>query len=148
MFHTSLFAEEYPTDLSDVLLVLCQITTVLAVVFGIAAAVLLVMVLINKRTRREDCVFLLVGYVVMLISFAAFVIIYPYTCSSDFRYVAICLVYVAIALGLGNKYYLQLPPSSGKLTAKAAPVLMHIINWGIITILLLTSVIYMFWGRW
>lgn len=148
MFHTSLFAEEYPTDLSDVLLVLCQITTVLAVVFGIAAAVLLVMVLINKRTRREDCVFLLVGYVVMLISFAAFVIIYPYTCSSDFRYVAICLVYVAIALGLGNKYYLQLPPSSGKLTAKAAPVLMHIINWGIITILLLTSVIYLFWGRW
>ena len=149
MLHTSLFAEEYPTDLSDILLILCQITFVLAIVFSIATALLLIVVLLKKRTRLEDRVFLLTGYVVMLVSFAAFVVIYPYTCSSDFRYVAICLVYIAIALGLGNQYYIQAPENSKKgAAAKAAPVLMHIINGGIITILVLINVVYLFWERW
>lgn len=49
MFHTSLFGEEYPVDLPDVLLVLCQITFFLAVLFGIATAVLLIAVLLNKK---------------------------------------------------------------------------------------------------
>ena len=85
----------------------------------------------------------------MLASFAAFVIIYPYTCSSDFRYVAICLVYIAIALGLGNKYYLfSLAPAEKSRFQKAAPILMHIINGGIITILFLINIIYIFWERW
>lgn len=149
MFHTSLFAEEYPTDLSDILLVLCQITFVLAVILGIITAILLVAVLLNKRTRREDTIFLLTGYVIMLISFAAFVIIYPYTCSSDFRYVAICLIYIAIALGLGNKYYIS--PSFRQEKDKLAKVkaaCMHVINGGIITVLVSITVIYVFWGRW
>lgn len=153
MFHTSLFAEEYPTDLPDILLVLCQFTFVLALILGTATAFLLVMVLINKRTRREDTVFLLTGYIIMLISFAAFVIIYPYTCSSDFRYVAICLVYISIALGLGSKYYLLSPyareskaPGSGLLRAKDH--LMNAINAGIIIFLTFITVIYLFWERW
>lgn len=149
MLHTSLFAEEYPTNLPDILLILCQITFVLAIIFSIATAVLLIVVLLKKQTIPEDKVFLLAGYVVMLISFAAFVIIYPYTCSSDFRYVAICLVYITIALGLGNKYYLAgaKAPTKG-FFAKTAPVIMHIINWGVLTVLLLINVIYIFWGRW
>lgn len=149
MLHTSLFAEEYPTDLPDILLILCQITFVLAIIFSIATAVLLIVVLLKKKTLLEDKVFLLVGYVVMLISFAAFVIIYPYTCSSDFRYVAICLVYIAIALGLGNKYYLTQANTPAKgFFAKTAPVMMHIINWGVLTVLLFINVIYIFWERW
>lgn len=148
MFHTSLFAEEYPTDLPDVLLILCQITYVLAIFFGISAAVLLAVVLMKKLTLLEDRIFLLIGYIVMLISFAAFVIIYPYTCSSDFRYVAICLVYVAIALGLGNRYFLQLPHVSKGRLKKAPPIIMHIINWGVLTILGLINIIYVFWERW
>lgn len=149
MLHTSLFAEEYPTDLSDILLILCQITFVLAVIFSIATAILLIAVLLNKQTHLQDKVFLLTGYVLMLISFAAFVVIYPYTCSSDFRYVAICLVYISIALGLGNRYYLQIPPASSKgFLKKAAPALMHMINGGIIAILILINVIYVFWERW
>ncbi|MGN1180872.1 MAG: ArnT family glycosyltransferase [Suilimivivens sp.] len=149
MLHTSLFAEEYPTDLSDILLILCQITFVLAIIFSIATAILLIVVLLKKQTRLEDKVFLLTGYLVMLVSFAAFVVIYPYTCSSDFRYVAICLVYIAIALALGNQYYLQTPASLKKGAAKkAAPVIMHIINGGIIAILAMINVIYIFWERW
>lgn len=170
MFHTSLFAEEYPVNLSDILLILCQITFVLAVVFGVITSFLLAAVLfrqalpryggqqglslspgrlIGKKTGRENSIFLLTGYIIMLISFVAFVIIYPYTCSSDFRYVAICLVYISIALGLGNKYYLC--PASLRedgFFAKLQAVFMHTINWGIIIILVFSALIYAFWGRW
>ncbi len=148
MLHTSLFAEEYPTDLPDILLVLCQITFVLAILLSVATAILLVVVLLNRKTRLEDRVFLLVGYVVMLVSFAAFVVVYPYTCSSDFRYVAICLVYIAIALGLGNQYFLSDSRIVQGFWAKKAPAVMHLINWGILTVLLFIQVIYVFWERW
>lgn len=149
MFHTSLFAEEYPTDLPDILLVLCQVTFVLAVVLGVATALLLVITLLNKKTGKEDCIFLLTGYVIMLVSFAAFVIIYPYTCSSDFRYVAICLVYIAIGIGLGNKHYLtQLVIHESSPADKVMAVCVHMINGGILTLLLFVNVVYVFWGRW
>lgn len=150
MLHTSLFAEEYPTSLPDILLILCQIVFLLSIIFSIATAILLVVTLLHKKTGREDRLFLLTGYPVMLVSFAAFVIIYPYTCSSDFRYVAICLIYIAIALGLGNKYYLQSQEKNAPKTflKKAAPVLMQIINGGIICILVLINIIYLFWERW
>lgn len=122
---------------------------ILAVILGITTAILLVIVLLHKKTRREDTVFLLTGYVVMLIFFAAFVIIYPYTCSSDFRYVIICLVYVAIALGLGNKYYLSTPlaKDTNQLT-KAKAYCMYAINTGIIILLTSITLIYIFWERW
>lgn len=170
MFHTSLFTEEYPTELPDILLILCQIVFFLAVVFGVITAVLLVIVLLKKLTVSMDRIFLLSGYGVMLFSFAAFVIIYPYTCSSDFRYITICLVYIAIAIGLGNQYYLSQNTNNEEPTTsvnapsesreqfkkhtksgaaqKAAPAIMHFINWGILTILLLSNIIYLFWERW
>ena len=149
MFHTSMFAEEYPANLPDILLSMCQITFILGVILGIAAAVLLAVVLLSKKTRREDTVFLLTGYVIMLISFAAFVIIYPYTCSSDFRYVAICLVYVSIALGLGNKYYLSFSPlQSTNRSVKLKAVFMQLINACTILVLASITLIYLFWERW
>lgn len=175
MMHTSLFAEEYPTDLPDMLLVLCQVVFFLALIFSVLTAVLLVIVCVNRRTQLEDRIYLLLGYGVMLLSFAAFVIIYPYTCSSDFRYVTICLVYISIAIGLGNKYFLQKAdvPENDMYTTNArekdacgadataedtnrkgsrfvalAPLLMHIINCGIVSILVLIQLIYLFWERW
>ncbi len=149
MFHTSLFAEEYPTDLPDILLALSQVTFILALILGIATAILLTAVLLDKRTRLEDKVFLLTGYVVMLISFACFVVIYPYTCSSDFRYVAICLVYISIALGLGNKYYLSPSFRQEKdKRAKIKAICMHMINSGILAVLTFITIIYVFWERW
>lgn len=149
MFQTSLFAEEYPAGLPDVLLVLCQITFILAVILGIATAILLAAVLLNRRTGREDRIFLLVGYMITLISFVAFVILYPYTCSSDFRYMTICLVYISIALGLGNKYYISAPfEQKNELALKIKTACMHMINSGIIIILASITIIYAFWGRW
>lgn len=125
---------------------------------------------VSGKLKQEDSavfmmlllgIFLLCGYAVMLFSFAAFVIIYPYTCSSDFRYITICLIYIAIGIGLGNKYYLpesadsRIPaPYADSITKKtgilkkAVPAIMHIINWGILMILLLCNIIYLFWERW
>ena len=166
MFQTSLFAEEYPVDLPDILLSLCQITYTLAVVLGIVTAVLLIYLmcrnLFKKPTAtsgemageeayaKEDALFLLSGYVIMLVSFAAFVIIYPYTCSSDFRYVIICLVYIAIGLAYGSRYLIDDIKKLPALTIKAriGSYVMHGINFGIIAILVSATIICMFWGQW
>lgn len=153
LFHTALFTEEYPADISDALLVLCQIAFILGLLLAIACVVLLVWVLLDKRTLLENRIFLLIGYLVMLVSFAAFVIIYPYTCSSDFRYVAICLVYTSIALGLGNQYcrdYRQkaAPQSGTALLNKLLSVFMPILNAGIVLELFSLNLIYLFWERW
>lgn len=148
LFHTSLFAEEYPVNLPDIVLVLCQLVYILAILLGIATAILLAVVLLNRQTLKEDRIFLLTGYLILLISFAAFVIIYPYTCSSDFRYVAICLVYVSIAIGLGNQYFLPSLPNPETPFSRLAPRLMHLINGGIIAVLVMIQLIYLFWERW
>ena len=146
MFHTSIFAEEYPVDLPDILLIMCQFAFFLTVVFGIITTVLLFVVAKNKKTLSEDRIFLIFGYIVILVSFALFVIKYPYTCSSDFRYIAISIVYIAIALGLGNKYYTSKPAVTRK--EKALQIGMHIINLGILFILGSLTIVNQFWGRW
>lgn len=146
MFHTSIFAEEYPTNLSDLLLVMCQFAFFLTVFFGIITTILLFITAKNKKTLSEDRIFLLFGYIVILVSFAAFVIKYPYTCSSDFRYIAISIVYIAIAIALGNKYYVDVPAHTRR--EKLLQSSMHIINFGIVFLLLLLTIINQFWGRW
>ncbi len=138
MFQTSLFTEEYPADANHYILALSQIIYVLALVLGLATAILFIVVMCKKLTGMEDSVFLLSGYIIMLLSFAAFVVIYPYTCSSDFRYVTICLLYIALGLGLGNKY----------LKSKWGVVCMNVINCGIIAVLAGTTFLYGMWNRW
>ena len=86
-----------------------------------------------KRTSKEDRIFTLVGYVAMIISFIAFVIIYPYTCSSDFRYITICLIYTVMTIGLANKYKYKWMP---------------VFNAALIAFLGMITVIYMLWDRW
>ena len=133
MFHTALFAEEYPADMNDSMLIFCRITFILALILALAVLVLLFRSLLDKRTSSEDRIFLLVGYVTIIISFIAFVIIYPYTCSADFRYITICLVYSSVALALGNKYKYRFIRYFNYLTVACM---------GMITL------IYMFWNRW
>jgi hypothetical protein len=133
MYHTSIFAEEYPADMTDAMLFLCQVTFILSVILSIDALIMLIKVCTDKRTCFEDRIFLLTGYVAMIISFIAFVIIYPYTCSSDFRYITICLVYMVIAIGLANKYEYKK------------------ISWfnaGLIAFLSMITTVYMLWNRW
>ncbi len=150
MMHTSLFGEEYPVDLSDELLVMCQLLFKLALLGSILCALFLIITLLSKRTRLEDRIYLLVGYIMMLVSFAAFVIIYPYTCSSDYRYVAICSVFTSIALGFGNKYYLQerVTEAGKERSTRVLSFCMHITNASVIAVLIMVNIVYLFWARW
>ncbi len=133
MFHTAIYAEEYPTDITDSMRFLCQVTFVLSVVLALAAIVIMFKAFLDKRTSKEDRIFTLVGYVAMIISFIAFVIIYPYTCSSDFRYITICLIYTVMTIGLANKYKYKWMP---------------VFNAALLTFLGMITVIYMLWDRW
>ncbi|MCR4989245.1 MAG: glycosyltransferase family 39 protein [Lachnospiraceae bacterium] len=133
MFHTAMFAEEYPVDMNDALLFLSQVTFILSLVLALVAVGILIKVMLDKRTDREDRIFVLVGYITMIISFIAFVIIYPYTCSSDFRYITICLFYTLIAIGMANKYSYKW---------------IKIFNDALILCMGMTTLIYFMWDRW
>lgn len=141
LFQTSLFGEIYPMGLAGVLSVLCQTAYIAAIIFAFFSALhFLIMQYRKFQSRKQtdiyDAVFLSTGYLIFLLSFAAFALKYPYTCSSDFRYIVICLVYIAIGLSdsesfcaIGTKT--SVPP--------------RIIGTGICVVLVLAAIIYMAW---
>lgn len=51
-----------------------------------------------QKGDKELGVFLLVGYVLVVLTFIAFIIKYPYTCSANFRYVVVGLLFTVIGL--------------------------------------------------
>lgn len=144
MFQTSLFAEEYPTELHGTLLFLCRMAYVSAILFGIASALLFLAAMIRKYrngNNRQEAVFLLTGYLTFMAGFIVFSVKYPYTCSSDFRYIIICLVYIATGLSAPFPYSER---EKGSISACAA----RVIRAGTCLTLLLMAVIYMTWRRW
>lgn len=131
MFQTSLFAEVFPVELQGLPLFLCRIAYLLAILFGtLAGALFIVRQLQKKQTERESALFLLTGYLTFLLSFALFSIKYPYTCSSDFRYITISLIYTAAAF-------------TGKETRFS-----RFVRIGVCITLLLTTIIFMIWRQW
>lgn len=146
MLQTSLFTEIYPMGLSGIPLVLCQITYIMAIIFAVLSALLFLVTQYKKFRNRKvkspactnayDAVFLSSGYLAFLLSFAAFTLKYPYTCSSDFRYIVICLVYIAIGMSDGGKFC----PDGTKAAAA-----LRIIKSGVCATLILTTIIYMIW---
>lgn len=144
MFQTSLFAEEYPANLNGIPFIMCQTAYVLSIILAIASAVLFIFTQYKKYKSQVwedklDAVFILVGYLTFMIGFVAFSFKYPYTCSSDFRYVVICLVYIAIGLAESDRIY----PDK-----KAYAVISGIIRAGVCATLILTTIIYMTWKQW
>lgn len=141
MFQTSLFGEIYPMGLAGVLSVLCQIAYIVAIIFAFFSALhFLIMQYRKLQSRKQadvyDAVFLSSGYLIFLLSFAAFALKYPYTCSSDFRYIVICLIYIAIGLSDSESFC--------TVGTKASAV-SRIIGTGICAALILAAVIYMAW---
>ena len=139
MFQTSLFGEIYPMGLAGVLSVLCQIAYIAAIIFAVLSALhFLIMqyrkIRSGKQTYVYDAVFLSAGYLIFLLSFAAFALKYPYTCSSDFRYIVICLIYIAIGLSDSESF---------RTTGTRTSVVSCIIGIGICAVLIMTAVIYM-----
>ena len=100
MFKTSLFTEIWPADISIIPLRICQIIYILAILLAIYCAIMCFIkpVILIKKGDKNLGIFLLSGYATILITFVLFVLKYPYTCSCNFRYIAISLLFSAIAL--------------------------------------------------
>ena len=152
MFQTSLFTETYPQELSGFPLFLCRLVYPLAILTATASAILFLAAQYKKmvpkntpaqsltdRTAGIEAIFLSTGYFSFLFSFVAFSLKYPYTCSSDFRYIAICLLYIAVGLADGHKLY----------TGRTRPsVPSRIIRACTGLTLLLTTLVYLTWDQW
>ena len=153
MFQTSLFAEVYPTELSGLPLLLCRFVYPLSIITALASALLFLAAQykhLAQRSReskiatitavqKQEALFLSTGYLAFLLSFAAFSIKYPYTCSSDFRYIVICLVYIAVGLSDSGRLY----PEKSR-----GAMLSRIIRIAVWVTLILTAIIYMVWNQW
>ena len=99
-FKTSLFSEIWPVDISDFGLILCQILFVSAILLGVCCAIYSIIkpIRIIKSGDRMMGIFLLSGFITVIVSFIVFNLKYPYVCSSDFRYVSISILFSSIAL--------------------------------------------------
>ena len=142
MFQTSLFGEIYPADLEGISLILCRVVYIIAIIFALLSVILFVYMQYRKfrsptRTEKADAIFLTSGYLIFLLSLAVFALKYPYTCSSDFRYIAICLVYIAV--GMADSA--DVDTSGG---AKAV-TMSRVIRGGVCVSMILTTIIYMIW---
>ena len=89
--------------------------------------------------QQQEALFLSGGYLAFLLSFAAFSIKYPYTCSSDFRYIVVCLIYIAIGLSDSGSLY----PENSR-----AAALSRITRIAVWATLILSAIIYMTWKQW
>lgn len=137
MFQTSLFAEVYPQELSGIPLMLCRMVYPLAILAAACSTVLFFAA--QHKKNSLEALFLSIGYLAFLLSFAVFALKYPYTCSSDFRYIVICLVYIAIGLADSGRLY------PDRTRAGAASRAVRI---GVWVTLFFTTVIYMVWNQW
>jgi len=135
MFQTGLFAEEYPAELSGFWLYAACASFILSLVLALIMFVLLFKVFLSKENSFENRIYLTSGYVLTLIFYILFQRVYPFTCSADFRYILITLLYVALTIGLGNKIF------GDKWYMKVVNILM-------ITFLVLITLVYQFWGCW
>ena len=141
MFQTSLFGEIYPMGLDGISLILGRVVYIMAIVCGVLSALLFLVMQYRKyksavQMNMQDTVFLSSGYLVFLLSLAVFSLKYPYTCSSDFRYIVICLPYVAIGLADSGVFCRE---------GTKASTLSRCIGIGVCVSLFLTTIIYMIW---
>lgn len=98
-FKTSLFTEIWPTDISRIGLICCQILFISTIIISVISAVLLIIRSIKmiKSGDKMTGIFILSGFITVILMFIIFNLKYPYVCSSDFRYVSIALLFWAIA---------------------------------------------------
>ena len=105
LFQTGLFAEGYPTGISDFLLAFAQLAYVASIIAGVLATIVFIAGYLKKlvvEARAKEPVlnttFLAFTYIFMLLSFCLYVFKYPYTCSSDFRYMTASLVFTSLGI--------------------------------------------------
>ncbi|MBQ8877408.1 MAG: hypothetical protein IJ029_01655, partial [Lachnospiraceae bacterium] len=141
LFRTSLFDEVRP-DLSGTLLMGCRISLILAMLLGAIFFFVIITMQIRemKKGNKELGIYLLVGYVLVVITFILFVVKYPYTCSANYRYVVISILYTAIGL-------LQVSDKP-RIKTKAHNVFVSVVQYGFIALLTLITLILLVWNQW
>ena len=93
-----------------------------------------------KKGDKELGIFLLVGYVMVVLTFILFVIKYPFTCSANYRYVVIGLLFTAISLlQLSDKPRIQSPGHR---------IFASLMEYGIFTMIALLMGILLVWNQW
>ncbi len=85
--------------------------------------------------HTQRTVFLLTTYIFMLISFSLYVFKYPYTCSSDFRYMTASLVFTSLG-------FVACQETLGKGIGKPIKT---ILNLSMAACLIGSLIVYMFW---
>lgn len=99
LFKTSIFGEIRP-DIPDFVILLSRIALVVTVVLGIVLTILTVYVCLREIINgdRKLGIFMFFGWTAVMLTYVAFVIKYPYTCSCDFRYIIISLLFGAMSI--------------------------------------------------
>ena len=152
LFQTGLFAEAYPTTIGDFLLAFAQIAYVASIILAVITTVVFIAcyaVKVFKGAKEGTALrdlFLWSTYVFMLLSFCLYVFKYPYTCSSDFRYMTASLVFTSLGYVLLQKSGDE-EKSVGDKTVKslAAGVLRFVVNFCMAATLLCSLIVYMNW---
>lgn len=99
MIKTMLFTEIWPGEMSSFMLNFCRITYVVTCILVFVLFILSIIKPIRRINGGDTAmgVFLLTGILALLGSYVFFVLKYPHTCSCDFRYIPVSLVFFAIA---------------------------------------------------
>lgn len=141
LFRTSLFSEIRP-ELPDFLMMGCRIALLLAMILGTIFFFVTIVMQIReiKKGDKELGIFLLVGYVMVVLTFILFVVKYPFTCSANYRYVVVGLLFTAISM-------LQLSDKS-RIRTTAHKVFASIMEYGMFTLLALLTAILLVWNQW
>lgn len=105
MLKTAFFAEVRP-NVRGLNLFICQCIMILAVITCIVFSALIIYTGIKmiKSSNVELGVFQLVSFATIVITFIVFVIIYPYTCSGDFRYIPTILITTSLAMNYTTRW--------------------------------------------
>ncbi len=116
LFQTALWGEVWPTSISDFMLALSQVAYAASIIAGIGLAIAFLVIYVLRfvrefrelkavpgapddlRTKAQTTGFLAITNIFMLMSFSLFVFKYPYTCSSDFRYMVTTLIFAGLGL--------------------------------------------------
>lgn len=141
LFRTSLYDEIRP-DLSDFLLIACQTALILAMTLGTIYFVVTILMQIReiRKGNKELGIFLLVGYVMVVLTFILFVVKYPFTCSANYRYVVIGLLFTAISM-------IQLSDKS-RMCSKGHKIFAAVMEYGMFTMIALLTAILLVWNQW
>ncbi len=140
LFQTGLFAEAFPADMDDYLLSFAQIAYIASIVIALITTVVFIVGYFIKLKRdryvRLSTTFLLFTYIFMLFSFCLYVFKYPYTCSSDFRYMTASLVFTSLGFVVMNEGF----------NSKPGKVFKFVGNLAMALTLICSITVYLFWN--